>query len=234
MFWTIVIATGAGFCQFVGSLLGWRMTTHPIDPNNPHKKRKMLIYDGAFILAGTCGIILIILMASRAPIEHAHLDVQAGPINSTDTWASGTADHKAGFLVVGQPLEFNIWFTNVGPGVATNVGTRQRSFIEPDMSTPSEDDALEEFKKRKSPEPQVGGAILDKGAINFSTAPGVILAPEDYDNLVYGRRVVYVVAEIPYRDDSGQHVRHYCAVLQPPQSGGTMIWHFCDSYNDED
>jgi hypothetical protein len=121
----------------------------------------------------------------------------------------------------------------VGNGTAVNIAGRSHSFIEPNISTTSENDVLERFEKMKSSEPLKGSGAMPKGAIQFVSAQGQILSPEDYANLVYGRRVVYVIAELAYKDDSGGHFRRYCQALEPPQPGGIVIWANCDHFNDE-
>ena len=229
MFWTIVIATAAGVCQFVNAYLGWRMATHPIPPEDKNRRRKMMFYDGIFILAGALGVALVVVMAYRTPRDRAHFDIQPYPTigRPSGNWASGPdPNHLAEFLVINLPLEFNFTYLNTGPGVAYNIGARRHVFIEPDLSPMSQSDAL-------TSEPAEGSFVLAKGVSGWSTAQGSILSPEDYDNLVYGRRVVFVVGELTYSDDSGKHIRDFCSELAPPQRGGLMIWGYCDSFNSE-
>lgn len=210
---------------------------HPIASDDKNKVRKMVLYDIAFILAGLLGVILVVTMAYRTPREHAHFTFGTFPVygslGSASSWVSGNGDHRADFLQINDPLSFNVVYGNVGPGVAANVAYRKAAFIEPDMSPTSENDALDRFEKMKVSEPPAGSVTLANGDKEWVTAHGPIVSPEDYDNFVYGRRVVYVAVELTYRDDSGTHVRHYCGVLQPPEPGGVVIWAYCGAYNDE-
>jgi hypothetical protein len=143
-------------------------------------------------------------------------------------------DHRAAFLQINSPLSFNVLYTNVGPGVAVNVAYRRAALVEPNISPTSENDALAQFDKMKLSEPAQGRNTLTKDDKAWVTASGPIVSPEDYDNFVYGRRVAYVIVELSYYDDSGDHTRHLCIALEPPQPGGVMIWDYCGNYNDED
>lgn len=238
MIWDVAIAIGAAVCQFMTAWLGWRITTNPLDPQDPKQGRKRTQYHIAFVTAGVLGIFFIGLAAYRMPRDRAHLQFKVGPTyQNTDvpmgSWSSGTGEHRAEFLQVDQPLAFNIAYTNVGPGVAVNIEPHRGIFIEPGHSPLTESDALAQFEKAKAITPARGIITQVKGDSAFVTAEGPVLSPEDYNNLVYGRRVVYVVAELAYHDDSGTHVRQYCQFLQPPATGGILIWAYCDNFNGE-
>lgn len=210
---------------------------HPLDPQNPRLRKKRIIYESLFVLAGLLGVFFIGLAAYRAPRERAHfvfgIDATYKNLRGEGSWASGTGERRADFLRIDRPLAFNVGFTNVGPGVAVNTSISKSSIIEPDISPLSESDALAQFEKKKTIEPARGGDTFVKGATAFHTAEGTILSPEDYDNLVYGRRVVYLIAELKYEDDSGKHTRQLCKALVPPQPGGILIWGACLGFNGE-
>jgi len=237
MVWNIALAVAGGLCQFVTAWLGWRITIHPIDLGDPKQRRKRILYEILFVLVGVLGVVSVGVIAYRVPRDHAHFIFSLEPtyrnINGKTSWASGTPDHRADFLQVNRPLALNVWHKNVGPGVAVNVQHHDGSFIEPDISAASENDALTQFEKVKASETPKDIGTLAKDAAQFSTASGIILSPEDYDNLVYGRRVVYTMTEISYSDDSGKHSRQFCAALEPPQQGGEMIWAVCGVFNSE-
>ncbi|HXC48268.1 MAG TPA: hypothetical protein VNU20_08235 [Candidatus Sulfotelmatobacter sp.] len=238
MFWDIAVAVAAAACQFVTAWLGWRITTNPLDPIDPKQRWKRTRYHVAFVSTGILGIFFIGYAAYRAPRDRAHLDLRAWPTYQgasgvMSSWASGTGERRAEFLQVNQPLNFNVALVNVGPGVAVNIKSSKGIFIEPGVSPLSENDALAQFEKIKTIERPKGSSVLVKGGGLFVTAEGVVLSPEDYDNLVYGRRVIYMVAEFLYEDDSGSHVRRYCGSLQPPLPGGGLIWADCTGFNGE-
>jgi hypothetical protein len=141
MVWDIAIAVAAGLCQLLTALLGWRITTNPLDLNDPKQRRRLNLYNALFVSAGVVGVFFIGLAAYRVPREHAHFAFQTqttyqGP-SSIPSWSSGTGERRAEFLMVNSPLAFNLWYTNVGPGVATDVKTYGASFIEPDNSISS-------------------------------------------------------------------------------------------------
>jgi hypothetical protein len=229
MFWDICIAVAASATQLITAYLGWRMTVNPIDPKDATQKRKRIIYEGLFLAAGFLGVVLVGLAAYRVPRERAHLAVVPEP-----TYLHKPNDeYPVPFLMVNMPLSFNVRYTNVGNGTAVNLGSRMHVFIEPDISTTSESDVHEQFEKMKVSQPLKGAVMLAKGADQFGSAKGPILSPEDYANLMFGRRVAYIVAELRYRDDIGAHYRHYCQALLPPQPGGHVIFATCENYNDE-
>jgi len=208
---------------------------YPIDQG---QKRKKIIYEGLFISAGLMGVFFVGLAAYRAPRERAHLAFQPAAtyyevVGQEFSWVSSIGEHRATFLQVDMPLSFNLVYLNAGSGTAVNIIGRHHTFIEPNISPTSESDVLAQFKKLEASEPFKGSFTLPKGASQFVSARGPILSPEDYGNLVHGRRVAYLIAEFAYKDDSGSHYRHFCQALQPPQPGGAIIWANCESYNDE-
>jgi hypothetical protein len=236
MLWDISIAAAGGLCQFLTAWLGWRITMHPIDLNDPKQKRKRILFECSFILAGVLGVVCVGAIAYRAPREHAQLLMWPGPSRTYNnlpvSWA-GEGEHRATFLQINEPLAFSVSWTNVGTGPGWGGLSRLHTFIEPDISGPSEGDAIEKFEKMKSSDPLKCCMTFPKNGNEFATAPGSILSPEDYDNLVFGRRVVYVLAEFVYSDAVGNHDIQYCASLQPPQPGGLVIWGSCSGYNGE-
>jgi hypothetical protein len=92
---------------------------------------------------------------------------------------------------------------------------------------------IDEELKLKTIVAPTGNMTLVKGDTGFATVAGIVLSPEDYQNLVYGRRTIYVVAEYSYNDDSGKHTRQFCRGLLPPQPGGLLIWADCEQFNGE-
>jgi hypothetical protein len=236
MIWDIVIAVAAALCQLLTAILGFRITMNPLDPKDPKQRKKRILYNVLFLSAGILGVFFVGLAAYRMPRERAHLgfktDTTYHGSSGTSSWASGTGERRAEFLLVNSPLAFNLWYTNLGPGVALNITNRSGLYIEPDQSSSSQSLALAQFEKSVEP-PKGAGITLAKGDSAFLTAHGAILSPEDYDNLVYGRRVEYLIVEFSYHDDAGSHVRQLCQSLLPPQEGGFLIWGSCESFNGE-
>ena len=84
---------------------------------------------------------------------------------------------------------------------------------------------------------------MAKDEKKFSTAYGNILSPEDFDNLTYDRRIVYVLAKMKFEDDFGSHTVELCRYLQPqtklpPELSGASkmiveIWGDCGEFNGE-
>lgn len=233
MFWDIVIAVFAALMQGTAAFLGWYVTINPLIPGDPKYGRKKRIYTRLFVFVGLVGVFLVGFAAYRAPRERAHFAILPAPAYEQQGMLMPTWSNAA-FLQVNMPLAFNVVYGNLGSGTATNTAGRGHSFIEANGSDTSEADVLAEFERMRTTEPSKGMAMLPKGMQQWITARGVTLSPEDKDNLISGRRVVYVVAEFLYADDSGKHTRHYCQYLQTPQAGGNLIWANCSHYNDEE
>jgi hypothetical protein len=242
MFWDIFIAVAASVMQFVTAFLGWRITLNPISPKDPNHRRKKILYTSSFLIAGAIGVGSVGLAAYRTPREHAQLLIGypapnraqvPDPFGVTASWGHDI-QHGATFLQVDSPLAFNIWWSNVGTGPGWDGSERAHVFIEPDGAPSSETDAIDRFDKLKTSEPLRCCLTFPKGGSGFTTAFGQILSPEDYANLVNGRRVAFVLAELQYADSIGKHTVKSCNSLQPPQVGGLLIWGSCSHYNGTD
>jgi hypothetical protein len=208
MIWDIVIAVAAAFCQLVTALLGWRITMNPLNPNDPKQRKKRMLYHAMFVSAGLFGVAFIGLAAYRTPRERAHFMFETGATylgqSSAPSWASGTGERRAEFMMIDKPLAFNVWHENIGPGVASEVKIYKATFVEPEISPISENDSLAQFEKMKAVEPPKSLGTVIKGQRGYATASGPVLSPEDYNNLVYGRRVVYVIAELSYTSQAAR------------------------------
>ena len=123
--------------------------------------------------------------------------------------------------------------------MAYNAIFEGRTVLKTDYSPYSEKESIEEFEKWLQARPIEEGSSLPKDNRAWATAKGAILTPEDLNNLASGRRVVYVVGILRFRDDFGKHTLRICRYLQPPEptrSGGRIVfgtWAYCSRYNDE-
>lgn len=194
------------------------------------------LYDALFILCGCIGLLCIGLLAFRSNRqERAHFNIALRPatmpINykSDDLWAA-----SSGIFLVGQPLAWNVDFQNVGGGPALNVRNSGRVFIEPDETKLSEEDAISKYNQwLKTSSFTSSGDTIAKEQIGFKTYEGDILTPEDYQNIVAGRRVILIVGRIAFDDDFGSHVHNVCQRLEPRQPGGALITQDCEEHTEE-
>jgi hypothetical protein len=136
-------------------------------------------------------------------------------------------------FVINRKLSVNITLKNVGKSPAANIQDWRRSFIREDGGLTSQADAVESFEKWIATNPSIGGNTTQAGETFWISAEGEILPPEDRQNIISGRRVVYALVNLHFTDDFGRHEFHTCQFLSPPQEGGTMIWNFCSLYNEE-
>jgi len=141
--------------------------------------------------------------------------------------------------LVGEKLGVNIYFKNISNGMAYDVLFKGYSFLKPDYSPYSEKEAIEEFEKWLRALPVGEGSSLAKDTYIWASAGGAIVTPEDLNNLSTGRKVMYVVGVVRFRDDVGKHTLRICQYLQPPEptrSGATIEFGTmaqCSRYNDE-
>lgn len=140
--------------------------------------------------------------------------------------------------IVGEPLGFNIYYKNVGNGMAYDAKFQAMAVLESDSSQYSQQRAIAEFEKWLQTSPKMRSSI-PKDKELWNSALGAIMTPEDVNNLLKGRKVMYLVGTIEFRDDFGKHTQRICQLLQPPvvtALGGHSelgIFQYCGQYNDE-
>jgi hypothetical protein len=230
MFWNIAIAVGAGAAQFVNAWLGWRVTSA-----NPLTPRQRKVYDILFVAVGLLGLVFIGLAASRPGPERAHLKVEPHiayefpeSLKYGDLWR-----FASNFLPINSPLRMNLSFTNVGNGSAINFRNNGRVYIEPDFSLASAHDAVSKFNAWLKIQPVAPATTFTRDEYGFITYEGDILTPEDFQNIVFGRRLIYVIGVFTFEDDAGTHYHNVCTFLLPPISGGLLIWKGCGEHTEE-
>jgi len=180
-------------------------------------------YEVLFLVFGLVGVALIGVAAYRTNLERAHFVVPR-------VWPTYVPDA----FVINSKLAVNVDLKNVGKSPAANIQDWRHTYIQGDGSLTSQEDVVESFKKWIATNPSIGGNTVQSGEVFWVTAQGDILSPEDRQNIMSGRRAVYVLVNMHFTDDFGGHEYHFCQFLSPPQGGGgTMIWNFCSPYNDE-
>jgi hypothetical protein len=228
MVWNIVIAVCAGVAQFINAWLGWRVTSM----GNPLTKRQRRIYDISFVAVGLVGLVFIGLSAYRGREERAHLqlrpDLRVKFSDSHNLWAKASD-----FLPVNSQMKLNVNYKNVGNGPATNVTHAGRVYIEPDDSLSSNRDAISKFEAWLKSQPPLTKTTLTKDETGFGTFEGDILTPEDFQNIISGRRLVYEVGAFWFDDDLGSHDHNICWLLRAPMEGGEIIFQGCYEHTDE-
>ena len=220
MFWNVILAVLAAFNQLFVAWLGWKVSANPKLLKDPRKKKLCEI---AFWVFGFIGIGLVAIITYRSGLtERVHVSHE---IRET---------YGPNFIPIGEPLAFNIWMETVGNGTAHDIATFSRTFIGNDLSLYSENEVIEQFERwLLTAEVPAMGTTLTPGMKRATTADGAILSPEDHENLKSGRKVVYIMGLIQFRDDFGKRTQRVCQKLQPPETGGIVIFQSCSRYNDE-
>lgn len=228
MIWTILIAVIGGLASFTNSFLGYKVT----NLSGPLPAAKKRLYDALFIGTGIIAVICLGLAASRGAPERAHLKLKPSLgyiFNHPATWADAP-----GFIPVGQMMKFNVEFENVGNGPATNVTHAGRVYIEPDDSITSSQDAVSKFENwRKLTRPDTATTTIAKADSGWTTSEGDVLTPEDFQNVISGRRLIYQVGAFWFEDDTGGHYHNFCWFLMAPREGEKIIPALCQEHNEE-
>ena|SRR3989442_8292126 len=219
MWCTIILAVLVALTQFCNSWLGWRMTlnTEPLSP------RKRKLYNWMFVLFGLFGVICVGILAYRSYREHAHLTV--------------TRIEKAYIpnpFVINEPLRANVWVKNVGKGPGRITSHYSRTYIREDVEITSQQSAVAEFRRwMEANPPKSSGEFLPPEQPFWFTSDGAVLSPEDYQNLINGRRVFYVLSDVRFTDDFGTHEFQNCQMLQPLRRNELSVFAYCKVFNDE-
>lgn len=223
---TIFLAVIAALMQALTTWLAFHVSASPDVLND---KRKMQRYRIAFVGLLLIGIVVAVISAYRGTkVERVHMAItEIRPIT------------KPRWPIIGEPLEVNIHFKNVGNGMAFNTVLAAYTVLKPDHSAYSEQQTIAEFEKWLQTQPMESGASLAKDNEMWDTSSGAILTPEDHNNLLTGRKVMYLVGVLQFRDDFGKHLQRICRFLQPPGptgGGGYKVFGIlagCSQYNDE-
>ena len=230
MFWTIVLAVLGAISQAVTMWLGFHITARPEIVRN---KPKVFWYRFTFGAMLFLSLVVTTITAWRGTqveyhqVERVHISFIKTEFQS-NPWP-----------LVGEKLSVNLYFKNVSNGMAYDVLFNGHSVLKPEYSPYSEKEAIEEFEKWLRAFPQEEGSSLAKDTYRWASTAGSIVTPEDRNNLSTGRKVMYVVGVVRFRDDVGKHTLRICQYLQPPEptrsGAGIPFGDFaqCSRYNDE-
>ena len=211
MFWNIFLATAGSLIQLASAFIRWRWTRRDISPSRQKWS------DITFIAIWLIGTLLIGISTYRGNRqERAHFAFQIQ--NTYQLEANNGEITPYSWFVVDQPLSFNVYQINVGSGSAYNLDARGRTLLEPDMSLSSQRVAIDEFEVWLKSQSNSAKQTLPKGQPSFISAAGVILTPEDYNNIIANRKTVYVLARVLFEDDFGSHTAEVCEYLEPQQT----------------
>ena len=236
----IWLAILAGLSQFGNAFMGWKVTRQTLST----LQRK--VYDVLFVLVGVIGVVSIAFLAARAGRqERVHFSAAIGNTYQAVDKTQGGAIIAFSWFVIDKPLAFNVFLKNVGNGSAYNVEEHLRSFIKPDTSRGSQQEAVADFQSWLLVQPH-NSKSWPKDNAQFSTASGEVLSPEDYSNLTTGRRTVFVIGKVTFNDDFGSHELDICQALLPQESipPGAFpslhvsvpiqeIWSDCETFDSE-
>ncbi|RPI71724.1 MAG: hypothetical protein EHM38_03375 [Geobacteraceae bacterium] len=161
-------------------------------------------------IMGDRNLVIINPKNDAKPVERAHFaftrisyNTQAPPI-----WP-----------VVGKPLAMSFYYKNVGDGTAHNTIVESYAVLKNDDSLISQQQAVTEFheqlKKRIWNE---GWSQAKEHELWSTTKGGAIISAEDRDNILSGKRTVFLIGLIEFMDDFGKHSQQFCWLLQPSSS----------------
>jgi hypothetical protein len=230
MAWTIILAVLGAISQAVTMWLGFHITASPeIVLNKP----KVFWYRFTFGAMLLLSLVVTAITAYRGTrVEHVQVERVHISFIQTEFLSKP-------WPLVGEKLGVNIHYKNISNGMAHDVLFYGYSFLKPDYSPYSEKEAIEEFEKWVRVFPEAKESSLAKDTYRWATAEGAILTPEDLNNLSTGRKVMYVVSVVQFRDDVGKRTLRICRFLQPPEptrSGASIRFGdmaSCSRYNDE-
>jgi hypothetical protein len=213
----ILWAVLGGLASLVNAWLGYKFAGAEM---SHHKRQRIDLW---FVICGLVGVLSIGVVTYRASqVERAHFATKMTNVYVTPS-----------FLVANRPLAFNVEYKNVGNGSASKVKAIGLASIQADESTASQRLAISEFKRYRIE--NLLEETLQKDQEKYITAYGPTLSAEDVTNIMIGKKVVYVVADITFDDDFGSHAQHVCQLIEPIVPERQFeIWSDCHQYNSEE
>jgi hypothetical protein len=191
------------------------------------------------------------LLPIHVPANGYSKTVQTGPRVSvprsylvwvgTPIFAGG--QHESDPLEVGQVMGFNVYYKQDGPNPVELLDSVKWLYTRPDLSKESQKSAIADFNHRvnakREREPIAPLTLLHGENPHYFTAIDVDdsdryrqTTQDDLDNLKIGRKVVYILSLITYKDTSSdsrkEHHLRLCMLLQPPAIP-PGVWQFCDA-----
>ncbi|HZQ22630.1 MAG TPA: hypothetical protein VFA89_07495 [Terriglobales bacterium] len=149
-------------------------------------------------------------------------------------------DSQTSAFQEGDVFAVNVNFKQSGPRPVELLDTSAALYIKPDAERTTQvalmNDFMGELRKEEKLTGRGGPSTLEVGEHRFGTAfePSkrrVIQA--DLDKLKLGEKIVFVMAQITYKDLGTIHHARRCAWLQPP-AYAAGIWHFCEVFGISD
>lgn len=202
----------AALCQAANGFLGWKFSRNEL--SDKWRRFADTAFAGIAIL-GCCVGAFATYLGTR--LERVHFSFN--PVYAhRDVEADGVTTVPYSWLTVDRPLTFALVTQNVGNGSAYDFDLKGRSYLEPDKTPASQKDAVKQFNEwlQSGSIPTVH-LTLPKGEKGFTSADGVILSPEDIENIKHDRRTVFIVGRVVFKDDFGfgSHTNDYCAYFLP-------------------
>jgi hypothetical protein len=176
-------------------------------------------------------------VSSEPTIQRSYLVFDDVPMSS-----GGEIEGKP--LVVGQVLQFNIHFKQQGPNPVELVSESRWLYVEADYESSTQKALIDDFEERLAKEerrqPSIGSSTVMPGDQRFFTAFGrnedgspITISPMHLDDLMTGKEILFVIAQLIYRDAGKEHHLRRCMYLQPP-ANTPWIWHFCEGFAHSD
>ena len=148
--------------------------------------------------------------------------------------------HEGGAFLYGDSLAFNIHFKAIGPNPLTDGVVTAHLYLADDFKPETQRAVIRTFgdmisKARKDQKFPREGSSPMPGDNRFITATLLGIATEglppmsqlDLNNLSEGKKIVFALSEIAYKDGGATHHQRQCSWMQPP-AVPPGVWHDCD------
>jgi hypothetical protein len=160
--------------------------------------------------------------------------------------SSGSLSPERNFRI-GDQLRFNFSYKALGPNLIHVFSTSRWIYVEPDSSDATQEGIVRDFEqhvardwKEKPRLKEIYTQMHEGDGGQWNTAFAYtedrnprLVTQADLDNFRTGAAVVFVVVQIPYKDNEKWHYLKTCQYLIPP---GTLpaVWHFCNYFTNSD
>jgi len=148
---------------------------------------------------------------------------------------------------IGELVHFNYFLKARGPNPIQVFASGQSIYLEPDAKETTQKRIVKEFKQtiarewKANPEFATNYTVMheaDGGQWNTAfayTEDGNrrLVTQKDLDDFRTGAVRVFVILQIPYKDNGALHHLRSCQYLVPPATV-LGVWHFCDYFNNSD
>jgi len=148
---------------------------------------------------------------------------------------------------VGERLFFNYFYQARGPNPIQSFPNTRWIYLASDSKHATQARIVKDFKQiiakdwKNNPQFAKAYSLMHDGDLGqwntvfaySEDGQQIIVTQKDLDDFRSGAVVIFVLVQIPYKDDGKWHYLRRCQFLVPP-AVVPAVWHFCDSFNDSD